>query len=174
MKERKVKKEKTEEMELPAFCSKHAKRKGGEDVFFDDIVLTNDVGEETVVYNSESNIHLKITVKSKLVDCNANFSVSICNREGQVYYGTNLVAERGDLLRLRGNNEFSVTFDKLNLLSGKYYVNVGLYNKQNDVLDEIKLAKSFLIHSDYDLKETGIIHVDHKWDMGKVDIISYE
>lgn len=172
--ERKVKKEKTEEMELPAFCSKHAKRKGGEDVFFDDIVLTNDVGEETVVYNSESNIHLKITVKSKLVDCNANFSVSICNREGQVYYGTNLVAERGDLLRLRGNNEFSVTFDKLNLLSGKYYVNVGLYNKQNDVLDEIKLAKSFLIHSDYDLKETGIIHVDHKWDMGKVDIISYE
>ena len=82
--ERKVKKEKTEEMELPAFCSKHAKRKGGEDVFFDDIVLTNDVGEETVVYNSESNIHLKITVKSKLVDCNANFSVSICNREGQV------------------------------------------------------------------------------------------
>lgn len=172
--ERKVKKEKTEEMELPAFCSKHAKRKGGEDVFFDDIVLTNDVGEETVVYNSESNIHLKITVKSKLVDCNANFSVSICNREGKVYYGTNLVAERGDLLRLRGNNEFSVTFDKLNLLSGKYYVNVGLYNKQNDVLDEIKLAKSFLIHSDYDLKETGIIHVDHKWDMGKVDIISYE
>ena len=78
-----------------------------------------------------------------MVDCNANFSVSICNREGQVYYGTNLVAERGDLLRLRGNNEFSVTFDKLNLLSGKYYVNVGLYNKQNDVLDEIKLAKSF-------------------------------
>ena len=109
-----------------------------------------------------------------MVDCNANFSVSICNREGQVYYGTNLVAERGDLLRLRGNNEFYVTFDKLNLLSGKYYVNVGLYNKQNDVLDEIKLAKSFLIHSDYDLKETGIIHVDHKWDMGKVDIISYE
>ena len=84
----------------------------------------------------------------------------MCIRD-RVYYGTNLVAERGDLLRLRGNNEFSVTFDKLNLLSGKYYVNVGLYNKQNDVLDEIKLAKSFLIHSDYDLKETGIIPVSY-------------
>lgn len=172
--ERKEKKENPTVSELPAFCSKHAKRKGGEDVFFEDIILSNGDGEETVVYNSASDINLKIKVKSKLVNCNANFSISICNREGQVYYGTNLVAERGDLLRLKGENEFSFILKNLSLLSGKYYVNVGLYSRQNDILDEIKLAKSFLIHSDYDLKESGIIHIDHTWNMKKMDIIPYE
>jgi len=141
--ERKEKKENIEKVNLPAFCSKHAVRNGGEDVFFENIILLNDENEEALVFNSGSNVHIKINVKSKLVECNANFTISISNRDGLVYYGTNLVAERGDVFKLRGDNEFSFTIKNLNLLSGKYYINVGLYTKQNELLDEIKLAKMF-------------------------------
>ena len=175
-KKRMAKNETTEQekIDMPAFCGKHAIRQGGQDVFFEDVTFLNQDNEETVIFHTGSTLRMQIKIKSKLVNCVANFSINISDKNGRVYFGTSMTSERGDILQLMGDNEFSFVLSNLDLLSGKYYINIGLYTKQNEILDEIKMAKSFMVHSDYDLKEIGIVHIDHQWDMDKISVISFE
>lgn len=148
---------------IPSFCDKHAARKGGEEVFFENVVLLNENNEETVVFEAGSNLKIQMDIKSQKEECFVDLKLSVGDKSGITYYGTSALADRDELLKLDEENRLIFEFKELSLLSGKYYVNLGLYTGNNDLLDEIKLAKCFIVHSEYERKETGIIHMDHEW-----------
>ena len=162
------------EIQLPAFCDERALRSEGKEVFFEDLQLRNECGEECTVFNAERKIDIICRVKSKLVDCYADFGVCVCNESGITYFATSLLKEKGDMIRLKDTNRVEFSLKNINLLSGKYYLTVGLYSKDRDILDEIKFVKSFIIHSDYEEKENGILHMEHEWNLEDLEIESIE
>lgn len=161
-----------EKKKLPSFCDERAERKGGETVFFDEVSIHSDASSDNIWFPAGSDISIDLQIKSKLAECIVNMSVGVCGYDGTEYFIADLMSEQEELLRLRGDNKITFVLKNLNLLGGKYYINLGLYTKENEALDEIRFAKSFSIYSDYDLKEKGFIHFDHKWDMENMEVVS--
>ena len=93
------------------------------------------------------------------------------NKDYVQCYGTSFYDEKNKYLKLVGEHKIIFSLNNLIFLSGKYYISVGIYKNNSELLDEIQFAKEFTMHSEYDMKETGIFHLDHSWDIGNIHII---
>lgn len=151
--------------DLPRFCDKNAIRTGGEKVWFEDIKLKNKDGKDTIIFHSDDTMSMEMEIGSKIGEYMANIHVSICNENHLQFFGTNYFSEKNSLLSIKEKRGVSFTFDKLKLLSGKYYISVGIYTKERELLDEIKYVKEIYVQSEFDSKETGVFHMEHSWEM---------
>lgn len=155
---------------LPVFCHKNAIRKGGDQVWFENIKLCRQNGEETIVFKTGDIMLLNMKLHSNIDGCIANIYVSVYNLNHLRCYGTDYYSEKEHLFKLKQDNEITFLFNGLELLSGKYFISVGVYTKRVEILDEIKFVKEFFVRSQYDLKETGMFHMKHSWEMEDIEI----
>lgn len=158
---------------LPSFAHKNAIHEGGGNVKFTDIKLCNEE-KEAIIFKTNDKIYIDMKIHSDLPECIANIYISVYNWDHLRCYGTNFYSEENKMFVLQKENEIIFCLDKLHLLSGKYYLSVGVYTKQLDILDEFKFVKEFFVHSEYDMKETGMFHMEHFWKIDSIRLVDDE
>lgn len=160
---------------LPLFCEDNAVYSGTHQVTFSDITVTNQKGEEAIIFNDGDSLLLKCKITGLLPEQLFSFSISISNEEHVHCYGTNSFAEKNDFFSIRKNETLDMCFElkDIRLINGKYWVSVGLYTPQFEALEEIHFVKFFHIHSNSYQKETGIIQLEHAWDINSENIVHY-
>lgn len=149
--------------ELPAFCGKHAKRTCGEKVYFNNVILKNQMKEETLVFYSDDELRMEMEIISTLDQCRANLEISIYNEDQICCYRTDFWAENQIPLEIQAYNKISVDFNSLQLLKGEYFICIGVYSETMEILDEIRLVKEFSVRSRNQSTEKGIFHMEHTW-----------
>lgn len=151
---------------LPDFCSKDAVRTGGQKAWLSWVGLYRQNAEEALVFSSGEDIDVQMRIGSAQQGSMTNITISVTDSNHVLCYATNYNSENHCLLELKEDNRISFCFKNLTLLGGKYYISIGIYSKEGEVLDKIKFVKEFFVQSEYDSRESGLFHMDHIW---KVD-----
>ena len=74
-----------------------------------------------------------------------------------------IYTEKNQLITIKGRKEVELKLENVRLLSGKYWINAGIYSKDSDVYDEIRYGKQIRIFSKYENKEFGLFQMKHEW-----------
>ena len=139
---------------------KDKNRFGNQEVLFSNICILDknynykDVfrtGEEMIVELKYKHIH---NVKS-------NIGISISNIDGVVCYGTNVLIEDNNFVDINADGKIQAVIEKLNLMPGKYFLDVAAYTEDNFPQDDIKKVLSFNIVSNK--LDIGICKLNVKW-----------
>lgn len=164
-KEEAEKKKKTEEnkISLPAFCDNMAIRTGNRKVEIIDITMLNAKDEKKVVFVTDDTLKVRWKVKSNIGKTDISLSVSIWREDGLLCYGVNSYTENEKLYEVVSERTFELDFERINLLSGKYWLNVSIFSPDNEEYDVIKYSKQFYINSIFHGKEFGVYQMRHAW-----------
>ena len=155
--ERKEKNEK-----LPVFCDSMAIRMGKRDVEIIDLKILNEEQKDTIVFQTGGKMEVvmfyRTNVRSVKVDC--RFGIS--RDDGVHCYGDSSYEDKGEFVTLTSEGEIRFCIENLNLLPGKYYLDIGLRDQDRIACDVISKVRAVQITST-DIKESGITRLQHKW-----------
>lgn len=153
---------------LPAFCDNNAIRSGSQKGVFTSLKILDKAGNECLVFNKDDSIIVELKFKAFEQINDANISVSITRQDGVYCYGTNTKFDKYDDLVI-GSNEQTLFFElnNIKLLSNKYGLNIGLYDKKNIEYDVIWNAKMFYVKDNFANGEIGIFSMEHLWHIAK-------
>ncbi len=93
---------------------------------------------------------------------NPVFGVAICRADGVYCYGTDTMIDKMLIEKIEGEGYIDIIYKNMPLLPGKYYTNVGIYEKQAAAAyDYLEKMFEFEIHDDK--VEYGVCHIEHSW-----------
>lgn len=118
-------------------------------------------GKEKHVFETGNNIEFKIKYKVYQPGVNAWFGLSVFRNDGFRCYGTNTKIEEIEPVELSKNGEFSVVFPNIQLLQGKYYVDVCIGTQEDEMLDYLDSVNEFEIYNTSG--EMGICRMENTW-----------
>jgi ABC-2 type transport system ATP-binding protein len=122
--------------------------------------MLNKDDKDTSVFSTNENVTFTVEWPKKTQVRNAG--IAIFSESGEYVFGTNTML---DNVTLKGNHaRYSV---KLNLGNGRYYVQVGLFGREDtEKIYFVDKAAEFSITSS--LKWQGLTHLEHQWSDGDV------
>lgn len=147
---------------IPAFCSDRAVNVGNRMAEVANCQILGADGKERKVYHSGEELRVRVTLKEKEEPFEVNVAVSISRDDGLYCYGHSTYAENNYLLDLKREHQITFRIPHLPLLSGKYYINIGVYSRDYVEYHVIWNATDFQVLSDQN-GEVGIFKVDHNW-----------
>jgi ABC-type polysaccharide/polyol phosphate transport system, ATPase component len=149
---------------LPPSINKSATRVGTYECEFTGLYMKNKNGNEDVIFSIGDCIEIIISFKGNKVIRGANISVSITRADGVYCYGTNTRFDKcKDIEITLEENEIKFYFDNIKLLSGTYFINLGLYDSLYKEYDVIWRAKKFYIKDTNLNGECGVFQMEHHW-----------
>lgn len=89
------------------------------------------------------------------------FGFSIFRNDGTRCYGTNTKIDDIQISKIEKNGEFIITFPRLELLEGKYYVDVCIATREDDMLDYLDTVNDFEVYNTSG--EMGICKIPLEW-----------
>jgi lipopolysaccharide transport system ATP-binding protein len=117
--------------------------------------------------NSGSSLCIEIEYRSPQPISHPIFGVSISNEAGQVYLETSTEAMGLAISQIQGDGQITLAIDRLDLVSGKYFVDVGIYQKNWDyAYDYHWHVYPLWVHSATSNK--GILCPPHRWEMNSI------
>ena len=112
----------------------------------------------------DKDILIYIKIKSNINISDINVSVSVTRDDGVYCYGTNTKFDKLSSIQLDGEEkEIQFIFKNIQLLPGKYFINLGLYDQNYKEYDVIWSAKMFYVKTDNPSKELGVYKMEHDW-----------
>lgn len=148
----------------PKFLDKTCTRVGTRQGEFIDLSLRNMRNNDNFVFSFGDSMEIQIKAKGKVLLKDMNISVSITREDGVYCYGTNTKFDNYPSIDLdRAEKSITFCFDKMQLLPGKYYVNLGLYDNVFNEYDIIWNAKKFYVRDEKPNGELGIFRMEHRW-----------
>lgn len=125
--------------------------------------VANKEGEPNVFRTGESvTLSIVYDVKEKVEE--ASIGLEVYNGDGVKCYSTNTRAEKMDYIRMDEDGEIRLVLENLELLNGKYTMDLSLQSKDNFPIDSYEKAFAFEMYSD--VKDTGISRLAHHWEIG--------
>lgn len=113
-------------------------------------------------FKTEDKLVIRIKYKAYKKIHNPVFGVSIWCFDGVRCYATNTSTDGILIDSIEGSGSIDIIYNKLPLLTGKYYVNAGIYEKQMiTAYDYVDKMYEFEIKDDK--AELGICHLEHSW-----------
>lgn len=163
----KVIKNRDDKMSMPrssaAFYDKRGVRTGNRKVEFVGISLRNSQDLEKTVFVTNDTIKVNCKMKSNIGTVKVSVSISLWRDDGLLCYGVNSYRENGTLFDISGDGSVELDFTNINLLGGKYWLNVSVFSEDLEEYDIIKNAKQLYIRSMADEKEHGVYQMEHTW-----------
>lgn len=120
---------KEELKKLPDFCSKNAIRRGNQKVKFTNIYMVNQAGERKNLIRTGEKIKFIIEYQCDEENIDSVFGIGIYKEDAVYCYGTNTNIEKIDFLLLRKSGKVEIEIPFLQLLAGKYNVNIAVHSK---------------------------------------------
>lgn len=121
----------------------------------------NTNNEEAVVFSSNDPIFFDISYEVKESINNALIGVSIFRNDGVRCYGTNTKVDGIDNFIIDKNSNIKFMLEENQLLEGKYFLDVCIAVKDEDIVDYCSHVCEFEVYNHS--KEIGLIRMSHTW-----------
>ena len=141
---------------------KDKNRTGNKDIEIISVKLLNEKNEVNDTYNSEDKLKIQVRYKrndDKLKD--SVFGFGIFRNDGLNCYGTNTFIDNFEKIKIQDEGIVEVTIDHIQLLEGKYYLDIAFHDEYGKPYDYIRKIEKFSVYSI--LKDTGIFRIKHKF-----------
>lgn len=129
-------------------------------------LLSNDGKEKSSFVTGESAVFM---FDYEVLDKNrgeASIELVVIRNDGLECYETNTFREGIPNMFLNDHGTIKVYIEKINLVSGEYWIEIGLRKKDGFPFDYVEHAcKVNMTSLD---RERGILRLDHKWDFGEI------
>lgn len=149
-------------LELTKNVHPDARRDGTQEVYFTKVTLENEKGEECQYFNTGDFVVLRIQYKTNNEGIKVNFNMDFVNDGWQYCYGSCFAKPGDELPVLKSEGEVQLVIDKLMLLPGKYYLDIGINGEYGELYDNVRNIMQIKIR-DYVSDEFGPCTFSHKW-----------
>lgn len=141
---------------------KDKNRTGNKDVEIISIKLLNEKDEVSDTYNSEEKLKIQVKYKRNNDELKDSvFGFGIFRNDGLNCYGTNTFIDNFGKIKIQDEGIVEVIIDQIQLLEGKYYLDIAFHDEYGKPYDYIRKIKKFSIYSI--LKDAGIFRIKHKF-----------
>lgn len=149
-------------LELTKNVHPDARREGTQEVYFTKVIIVNQKGEECQCFNTGDEVVLKIYYKTEKEDIKVNFNMDFVNDGWQYCYGSCFAKPGDELPILKQEGEVRFKIDKLMLLPGKYFLDIGINGEHGELYDNVRNIMQIKIR-DYVSDEFGPCTFSHQW-----------
>ena len=156
-------KEETEKKEVEKEENdKDRNRTGNKDIEITDIQLLNEKNEISDTYNSNDKLKIQVKYKKNNKELHDSvFGFGIFRNDGLNCYGTNTFIDNFEKIKIQNEGIVEVEIDCIQLLEGKYYLDIAFHDEYGKPYDYIRKIKKISIYSI--LKDAGIFRIKHKF-----------
>ncbi|MDE7313780.1 MAG: ABC transporter ATP-binding protein [Eubacterium sp.] len=155
-----------EKLRNPYFCTEGAVREGNLDIYFTDAQVRNAEGKQAVFVHADEPMEICMKYHAGIVGKRINFTVNITRDDGVHCFGTSALSgmeesTAGILSKKAGS--ISMVIEKNHLLKGRYLVDIGIQDLQEERFDYIYNALEFRVKDVGDAQ--GIVNLPRHWKM---------
>ena len=144
-------------------CGPDARREGSGEVQFTRVRMLNGKREPCSVFDLGDRILIEMEYESTVPGKQADFAVCLTRGDGLYCYGTTLHRRIGIYLTLREKGQLTFVINKMNLLGGKYCVDLRIQDKEEHAFDCIfSLFEMTIV--DHKEEENGVAAMDCSWE----------
>lgn len=151
-------------LELTKNVHPEARRDGTHEVKFTKVTLLDGDGKECQTYSTGDKIVLKLEYATELDRPKVNFNMDFVRDNWQYCYGSCFAKAGDELPVLESHGEVVFTIEKLMLLPGKYYLDIGINGAQGELYDNVRNIMQITVR-DYVHNEFGPCTFEHHWAM---------
>lgn len=148
--------------EICSQCGPDARREGNGKVEFTNIEILGENKEKTLCFHTGEKFILKIDYETDAEIKNADFNFSITREDWTYCYGTSIRRKQKHLMQVSGNGTLELIIEKLNLLPGRYFIDVGVCNEEGERYDHIFNIVELVVEL-VDIQDVGIAAMDAYW-----------
>lgn len=163
------KKKREEELRRNSSCrlvakqsSPDARREGNGKVQFTSVKLLDDNKDEKTVFGIGDPMIVEMEYQSTEPGTEVNFVIGITRDDWVYCYGTSFRHKEGKLIITQERGKVTIRIDCLNLLRGKYSLEVRILNRDNQISDYLVSIIDFKVTS-CEKKETGVFSMPYSW-----------
>ena len=155
---------KREEIGMPIFCRKGATRRGNMKIVFTDGGIFNSEQKQTKYFHIGEAMEIRLKYKAERPEEDINFTLKITRDDGVYCFGTTALSGLFCKYQIVKEKEGAISFviEKNNLLEGKYYLDIGIQNLQEEEYDYISNAMSFRVQKSQNAQQ-GIVYLPGHW-----------
>jgi len=151
-------------LELTNYVHPDARRDGTQEVSFTKVAVEDENGQECLNFSTGDKLVLRMWYKTVHEGIKVNFNMDFVRDNWQYCYGS-CFAKAGDVLPvLKCSGEIKITIDKLMLLPGKYYLDIGINGENGELYDNVRNIMQIKVR-DYVHDEFGPCTFPHQWTM---------
>ena len=161
--------------EVAAQCSPDARREGNGKIYFTEVKMLDEKGNEKVVFAPGDAATIKMHYRSSLPGTAVNIVIGISRSDWIYCYGTSLQHENGNFIVTKEEGDISLNIEKMCLLDGKYSLEVRIQDEEKKPYDYLSSLINFTIKSEQK-KAVGIVSMPYSWETSekqvKIGVIS--
>lgn len=149
-------------LELTENVHPEARRDGSYEVYFTSVNLYNAAGETCQNYDTGDSVTLEMEYATKTPGLKVNVNMDFVKENWQYCYGSCFVKAGDELIVTKDKGKITFKIDKLMLLPGKYFLDVGINGAQGELYDNVRNILQITVR-DYTTDEFGPCTFAHKW-----------
>ena len=151
-------------LELTQNVHPEARRDGTHKVKFTSVNLYDKDGNPCQTFSTGDKAVLKLGYETGLDSPKVNFNMDFVKDNWQYCYGSCFTKPGDELPVLKKSGTVTFTIDKLMLLPGKYYLDVGINGEDGELYDNVRNIMQITIR-DYVHNEFGPCTFEHDWEI---------
>lgn len=139
-----------------------ARRDGTQEVCFTKVVVEDGNGQECLNFNTGDPFVLKIQYQTEHEGIRVNFNMDLVRDNWQYCYGSCFTKAGDELPVLRREGGVELVINQLQLLPGKYYLDIGINGEHGELYDNVRNIMQITVR-DYVHDEFGPCTFSHQW-----------
>ncbi len=151
-------------LELTQNVHPEARRDGTHKVKFTSVNLYDKDGKPCQTFSTGDKVVLKLGYATELDSPKVNFNMDFVKDNWQYCYGSCFTKPGDGLPVLKKSGTVTFTIDKLMLLPGKYYLDVGINGEDGELYDNVRNIMQITIRN-YVHNEFGPCTFEHDWEI---------
>ena len=137
-------------------------RWGNKDIVIEDLQMLDEGDKPQNAFKCGEKITIRFIYKKNSKEIVVPiFGIGIFRNDGVNCYGTNTQIDKMVDINLKNKGEINCIIEKMNLIEGHYLLDVAVHSEDGFPYDYIKGIQEFDVYSE--IKDVGIIRLDHKW-----------
>ena len=151
-------------LELTQNVHPEARRDGSHEVRFTKVDLYDKDGNPCQTFSTGDKVVLKFSYATALKGIAVNFNMDFVRDNWQYCYGSCFAKPGDNLPVLDESGEVTFTIEKLMLLPGKYYLDIGINGEHGELYDNVRNIMQITVR-DYVHNEFGPCTFEHDWEI---------
>lgn len=149
-------------LELTQNVHPEARREGTHDVRFTKVDLYDGEGNPCQTFGTGDRVVLKFSYATDIEGIKVNFNMDFVKDNWQYCYGSCFAKPGDELPVLKKSGEVTFEIEKLMLLPGKYYLDIGINGEHGELYDNVRNIMQITVR-DYVHNEFGPCTFEHDW-----------
>ncbi len=151
-------------LELTKFVHPEARRFGSQEVYFTKVEILDKDGKPCQIFGTGDAVELRIGFSTELTKPKVNFNMDFVKDNWQYCYGSCFTKAGDELCILESTGEIVFKIEELQLLPGKYYLDIGVNGEHGELYDNVRNILQITVR-DYIHNEFGPCTFKHSWEI---------